>query len=124
MSPRICKCPSETQVGGHWCPPEILTYAQHCKCVLLKDHNAVASVRLEPAAPRSRVKHSTTDPLRSRNTTRHTLQTNSFINAEVVRLSVSWFFRCLYDDQQINVTLLRNCLQVPEIDRHDPLRYH
>ena len=22
MSPRICKCPSEIQVGGHWCPPE------------------------------------------------------------------------------------------------------
>ena len=34
------------------------------KCVLLKDNNAV-KVRLEPAAPRSRVKHSTTEPLRS-----------------------------------------------------------
>ena len=30
------------------------------KCVLLKDHNAVTSMRLEPAAPRSLVKHSTT----------------------------------------------------------------
>ena len=29
-------------------------------CVLLKDHNAVTLVRLEPAAPRSQVKHSTT----------------------------------------------------------------
>ena len=29
------------------------------------DHNAVTTVRLEPAAPRSRVKHSTTEPLRS-----------------------------------------------------------
>ena len=29
-------------------------------CVLLKDHNAVTPVRLEPVAPRSRVKHSTT----------------------------------------------------------------
>ena len=28
-------------------------------------HNAVTPVRLEPAAPRSRVKHSTTEPLRS-----------------------------------------------------------
>ena len=28
-------------------------------------HNAVAPVRLEHAAPRSRVKHSTTEPLRS-----------------------------------------------------------
>ena len=35
------------------------------KCVLLKDHNIVTAVRLEPAAPRSRVKHSTTEPLRS-----------------------------------------------------------
>ena len=28
-------------------------------------HNAVMPVSLEPAAPRSRVKHSTTQPLRS-----------------------------------------------------------
>ena len=35
------------------------------KCVLLKDHNTVTPVRLEPAAPRSRVRHSTTEPLRS-----------------------------------------------------------
>ena len=32
---------------------------------MLKDHNAVTPVRLEPAALRSRVKHSTTEPLRS-----------------------------------------------------------
>ena len=31
------------------------------KCVLLKDHSAVTPVRLEPAALRSRVKHSTTE---------------------------------------------------------------
>ena len=30
------------------------------KCVLLKDHNTVTPVRLKPAAPLSRVKHSTT----------------------------------------------------------------
>ena len=35
------------------------------KCVLLKDHNTVMLVRLEPEAPRSQVKHSTTEPLRS-----------------------------------------------------------
>ena len=33
--------------------------------VLLKDHNAVTPVRLEPAAFPSRVKHSTTEPLHS-----------------------------------------------------------
>ena len=32
---------------------------------MLKDHNAVMPVRLEPTASRSRVKHSTTEPLRS-----------------------------------------------------------
>ena len=35
------------------------------KCVLLKDHNAVTPVRLEPAALRSGIKHSTTEPLPS-----------------------------------------------------------
>ena len=35
------------------------------KCVLLKDHNAVTPVMLEPVALRSQVKHSTTEPLRS-----------------------------------------------------------
>ena len=34
-------------------------------CVLLKAHNAVMPVRLEPAASQSRVKHSTTEPLHS-----------------------------------------------------------
>ena len=32
---------------------------------LAQGHNAVTPVRLEPSAPRSRVKHSTTEPLRS-----------------------------------------------------------
>ena len=35
------------------------------KFVLLEDQNAVTLVRLEPAAPRSRVKHCTTKPLHS-----------------------------------------------------------
>ena len=33
----------------------------------LKDHNAVTPMSLKPAAPRSRVKHSTTEPLCSLN---------------------------------------------------------
>ena len=32
---------------------------------LVQGHDAVMPMRLEPAAPRSRVKHSTTEPLRS-----------------------------------------------------------
>ena len=35
------------------------------KCVLVKDHNTVTPVRLEPAASQSGVKHSTTEPLGS-----------------------------------------------------------
>ena len=46
--------------GSSWFEP-VLSWD---KCVLLKDHNAV---RLEPAAPQFRVKHSTTEPLRSLN---------------------------------------------------------
>ena len=47
--------------GSSWVEPVL----SKDKCVLLKDHNAVTPVRLEPAALRSRVKHSTTEPLRS-----------------------------------------------------------
>ena len=48
--------------GPSWVEP-VLSWD---KCVLLKDHSAVTPVRLEPAALRSRVKHSITEPLRSR----------------------------------------------------------
>ena len=47
--------------GSSWVEP-VLSYD---KCVLLKDHNAVTLVVLEPVASRSQVKHSTTEPLRS-----------------------------------------------------------
>ena len=47
--------------GSSWVEP-VLSWD---KCVLLMDHNAMTPVRLEPAASRSRVKHSTTEPLRS-----------------------------------------------------------
>ena len=33
--------------------------------VLAQGHNALTPVKFEPVAPRSRVKHSTTEPLRS-----------------------------------------------------------
>ena len=47
--------------GSSWVEPVL----SMDKCVLLKDHNTVMRVRLEPAAPKSRVKHSTTEPLGS-----------------------------------------------------------
>ena len=47
--------------GSSWVEP-VLSYD---KCVLLKDHNTVTPVRLDPAAPQSQVKHSTIEPLRS-----------------------------------------------------------
>ena len=45
--------------GSSWVEPVL----SQDKCVLLNDHNAVTPVRLEPATLRSRVKHSTTEPL-------------------------------------------------------------
>ena len=45
--------------GSSWVEP-VLSYD---KCVLLKDHKSVTSVRLKPAALWSRSKHSTTEPL-------------------------------------------------------------
>ena len=47
---------------GSSCVEPVLSWD---KCVLLKDHKAVTPVRLEPAASQSRVKQSTTEPLRS-----------------------------------------------------------
>ena len=49
--------------GSSWVEP-VLSYDKY---VLLKGHNAVTPLRFEPAALRSRVKHSTTEPLRSQN---------------------------------------------------------
>ena len=43
--------------GSSWVEP-VLSYD---KCVLLKDHNTVKLVRLEPMVSPSRVKHSTTE---------------------------------------------------------------
>ena len=47
--------------GSSWVEP-VLSWD---KCVLLKDYNSVTPMRLEPAASLSRVKLSTTEPLRS-----------------------------------------------------------
>ena len=47
--------------GSSWVEPVL-----SCdKCVLLKDLNAVTPMRFKPAASRSRIKHSTTEPLPS-----------------------------------------------------------
>ena len=72
-----------------WVEP-VLSYD---KCVLLKDHNAVTPVRLEPTASRSRVKHSTTAlPLEER---------NSYMSAMSVEVSSVWTLTnpaaCSYD---------------------------
>ena len=47
---------------------------------LAQGHTTVTPVRLEPAAPRSRVKHSTTEPLRSHNLYMFTTQKYSYLN--------------------------------------------
>ena len=61
------------------------------KCVLLKDHNAVKLVRLEPAAPQSRVKHSTTELLSSPWTFRFSYQ---HIIASVASYDIDNIFCC------------------------------
>ena len=47
--------------GSSWVEPVLSSI----KCVLLKDHKAATLVGHKPAAPRSRVKLSTTEPLHS-----------------------------------------------------------
>ena len=49
--------------GSSWVEPVHVLSLD--KCVLLKDHNAVTPVRLEPATHQSRVQQSTTEQLRS-----------------------------------------------------------
>ena len=62
----------ENDCHSHICDPLFSSHSFVClfdlilndpsTSVLLKDHNAVMPVRLEPAALRSQVKHSTTEP--------------------------------------------------------------
>ena len=47
--------------GSNWVEPVL----SKDECVLLKNHNAVTPVRLEPVVARSQVKHSTTESLLS-----------------------------------------------------------
>ena len=47
------------------------TNTRQDKFVLFKDHNTVTPLRLEPVAPRSWVKHSTTEPLRYQASSRY-----------------------------------------------------
>ena len=74
--------------GSSWVEP-VLSWD---KCVLLKDHNAVTPVRLEPAAPRSRVKHSTTEPLRSRTVQTHLNITEQTLWLDVMRASCMHYY--------------------------------
>ena len=65
--------------GSSWVEP-VLSWD---KCVLLKDHNPVTPVRLEPAAPLSRVKHSTTEPLCS---LIHRFRITKFLSKKIVNI--------------------------------------
>ena len=66
--------------GSSWVEP----VRSYDKCVLLKDHNTVTPVMLEPAAPRSPVKHSTTEPLRSHGTCTKLQSVISLFKASIV----------------------------------------
>ena len=62
--------------GSSWVEP-VLSYD---KCILLKDHNKVTLVWLEPVAPQSRGKHSTTEQCAAlyRSNTVYTSKTGKF----------------------------------------------
>ena len=54
---------------------------------LAQGHKAVMPMRLEPAAPRSRVKHSTTEPL-------HTLKSYVWVSESIINLKNILLFFC------------------------------
>ena len=93
--------------------------------ILLKDHNAVMQVRLKPAAPQSRVKHSTTEPLRS-NSFRNTLWVSnrldpdqtSFMTLEDRELMVK--ITRLNALVTINCYLLNHTLWIPCLTTRSP----
>ena len=67
---------------------------------LAQGRNAVTTMRLEPAAPRSRIKHSTTEPLRSL-----TLYASSKVSDESVQLPRFTDHHC-YKYQKLDVCAL------------------
>ena len=79
---------------------------------LAQGHNAVTLVRLKPAAPRSRVKHSTTE---SRSSLRYCIEDQ--MKNEVVRLMIGTIYRWplkysvfkLYMDMRATKRLMQNC---------------
>ena len=92
------------KVGGGWGSNCLFPIETHITCDFpgggpdplsppldphLKDHNTVTPVRLEPAALRSRVKHSTTEPLRSR----HALELRHVYHLKGL---FTPFFKCVY----------------------------
>ena len=62
---------------------------------LAQGHNAVTPVRLEPAALRSRVKHSTTEPLRSLSDS--VMVTSCYMDFSYIKLALQWMHtKCLH----------------------------
>ena len=78
------------------------------KWVLLKDHNTVTPMRLEPAAPRSRVKHSTTEPLRS--------QENSLLFYIVFLCYLEDLHMCILSLQASYIDLRQMLIQSENVD--------
>ena len=88
---------------------------------LPQGHNAVTPVRLEPAALRSRVKHSTTEPLRSHVSKMHYNRTILFFFETGIKITVNvllqfeevndtcispitWIISYFYDDSHLSLS--------------------
>ena len=79
--------------GSSWVEPVLSLN----KCVLLKDHSTVTPVRLEPVAPRSRVKYSTTEPLRSFAEVYHKYMLYIYTKLQVcTKLATNFFYNTLF----------------------------
>ena len=70
---------------------------------LAQGHNAVTPVRLEPAVPRSRAKHSTTEPLRSLDPFEH-------LDQHHIRKKQQFYYTLPYS---INITPVLTVLMAP-----------
>ena len=69
---------------------------------LVQGHNAVTPVRLEPAAPRSRVKHSTTEPLSLWAPIRALVICNHWLNTQSLSAKNGYHIQFKYLDPKTN----------------------
>ena len=84
---------------------------------MLKDHNAVTPVKLEPAAPRSQVKHSTTEPLHSLNVMRCVKETDRMTNSIAPKGASDLDVYCFLRHSCLNIL----CIVKPVLSGHSKI---